>query len=73
VGANLHLRQTLKAMTKRESAEVFYPRIEFCTDNGAMIAYVGCLRLMAGRREPLVIKARARWSLEQLESVSTSA
>jgi N6-L-threonylcarbamoyladenine synthase len=73
VGANLHLRQTLKQMMAAEDGEVFYPRIEFCTDNGAMIAYVGSLRLQAGRHEPLVINARARWSLDELEKISPTA
>jgi len=73
VGANLHLRQTLKQMMAAEGGDIFYPRIEFCTDNGAMIAYVGCLRLQAGRREPLVINARARWSLDELERVPATA
>jgi len=73
VGANLHLRQTLKQMMAAEGGDIFYPRIEFCTDNGAMIAYVGCLRLQAGRHEPLVINARARWSLDELERVPTTA
>jgi N6-L-threonylcarbamoyladenine synthase len=48
---------------------VFYPRHEFCTDNGAMIAYVGYLRLAAGQLEPPVINARARWPLKELAPV----
>ena len=67
VGANLRLRHALKDMMKKEGGELFYPRIEFCTDNGAMIAYAGCLRLQAGKQEPLIINARARWSLNELE------
>ena len=54
----------------REGGEVFYPRIEFCTDNGAMIAFAGCLRLLAGQTEPLVINARARWPLAELAPIS---
>ncbi|MFW2371549.1 MAG: tRNA (adenosine(37)-N6)-threonylcarbamoyltransferase complex transferase subunit TsaD [Gammaproteobacteria bacterium] len=69
VGANLSLRSALKAMMDKEGGELFYPRIEFCTDNGAMIAYVGCLRLQAGQHEPLVINARARWPMDQLHSL----
>ena len=69
VGANLRLRQALKDMMTREGGEVFYPRIEFCTDNGAMIAFAGCLRLQAGQTEPLVINARARWPLTELASL----
>ena len=69
VGANLHLRAGLQAMMEKEGGELYYPRIEFCTDNGAMIAYVGCLRLMAGQTEPLEISARARWPMSELEAV----
>ena len=69
VGANLSLRAELKKMMAKEGGKLFYPRIEFCTDNGAMIAYVGCLRLQAGQHEPLIINARARWPMDQLVSV----
>ncbi|MDH5765384.1 MAG: tRNA (adenosine(37)-N6)-threonylcarbamoyltransferase complex transferase subunit TsaD [Gammaproteobacteria bacterium] len=69
VGANLRLRASLKTMMEKQGGELFYPRIEFCTDNGAMIAYVGCLRLMAGQYEPMVINARARWPMEELETI----
>ncbi len=69
VGANLRLRESLKAMMEKEGGELYYPRIEFCTDNGAMIAYAGCLRLMAGQTEPLEITARARWPMEELGAV----
>jgi len=47
--------------------EVFYPRPEFCTDNGAMIAYAGLQRLKAGQREPLALKVYPRWPINQLE------
>jgi len=69
VGANLSLRAALKEMMEKEGGELFYPRVEFCTDNGAMIAYAGCLRLMAGESEPLVISARARWPMSELPAV----
>ncbi len=69
VGANLHLRQKLKDDCKKLNAEVYYPRPEFCTDNGAMIAYAGMLRLQAGQVDDLAIRTRARWSLEELEVV----
>jgi N6-L-threonylcarbamoyladenine synthase len=62
VGANRLLRQE---MSRRFDGKVFYPRMEFCTDNGAMIAFAGALRLAdaAGATE---IKAQARWSLDTL-------
>ncbi|MCK5002533.1 MAG: tRNA (adenosine(37)-N6)-threonylcarbamoyltransferase complex transferase subunit TsaD [Gammaproteobacteria bacterium] len=69
VGANQHLRQQLAKMMKKEGGELYYPRIEFCTDNGAMIAYVGCLRLMAGENKELSIDARARWPMDELSSI----
>ncbi|MDH5394349.1 MAG: tRNA (adenosine(37)-N6)-threonylcarbamoyltransferase complex transferase subunit TsaD, partial [Gammaproteobacteria bacterium] len=66
VGANQRLRRELAAMAKKEGGEVFYPRVEFCTDNGAMIAYAGCLRLQAGQTEDIKINVRARWPMEEL-------
>ena len=66
VGANLRLRDRLGEMSVSEGATVYFPRIEFCTDNGAMIAYVGCLRLLAGERQPPDIDARARWPINEL-------
>ena len=66
VSANQRLRQRLSQLAKERSVRLYYPRPEFCTDNGAMIAYAGCLRLQAGQGESLAIQARARWSLESL-------
>jgi N6-L-threonylcarbamoyladenine synthase len=62
VGANFHLRETL---TGKFGGRVYYPRLEYCTDNGAMIAVTGALRLSDGA-EPATIYATARWSLESL-------
>lgn len=69
VGANRKLRNALKELGATLNAEVFYPRLEFCTDNGAMIAMAGCLRLQAGQSQSLAIDAKARWSLESLDSL----
>ncbi len=69
VGANKRLRTTLADMIRQLDGELFYPRIEFCTDNGAMIAQVGCFRLMAGETQPLEIDARARWSMQDLKAI----
>lgn len=66
VSANRRLRQRLTQLADERNIQLFYPRPEFCTDNGAMIAYAGCLRLEAGQHEPLAIRARARWLLETL-------
>lgn len=62
VSANQRLRAALSAL----EVEVFYPRPEFCTDNGAMVAYTGWLRLSQGQREGLVIEVRPRWSMMDL-------
>jgi N6-L-threonylcarbamoyladenine synthase len=69
VSANRQLRDKLGAMVKQERAELFYARPEFCTDNGAMIAYAGCQRLLAGQRADLTIQCRPRWPLDTLEPV----
>ncbi|MBS0289016.1 MAG: tRNA (adenosine(37)-N6)-threonylcarbamoyltransferase complex transferase subunit TsaD [Proteobacteria bacterium] len=67
VGANLKLRTTLSLLGEEQGFKVFYPRPLFCTDNGAMIAYAGCQRLIAGEREDLSIHVRARWPLTALQ------
>lgn len=66
VSANRRLRQALREMGEAMGAQVFYPRPQFCTDNGAMIAYAGYQRLRAGELEPAIIRARARWPLNSL-------
>jgi N6-L-threonylcarbamoyladenine synthase len=69
VSANLALRHSLKAMCHKQGVALYFPRLEFCTDNGAMIAYVGCQRLMAGERDDLQVEVRARWSLTEVTSL----
>ncbi len=71
VGANLRLRERLGELMSAQGGRVCYPRPEFCTDNGAMIAYAGYRRLQAGQHEGLSIKAMPRWSLEELQAVET--
>jgi N6-L-threonylcarbamoyladenine synthase len=66
VGANRRLRARMLAMGDRTGTRVAYPRAEFCTDNAAMIALLGCLRLSAGERGDLAIRARARWPMNEL-------
>jgi N6-L-threonylcarbamoyladenine synthase len=66
VGANRLLRERLAQAVARQGAKVFYPRIEFCTDNAAMIAVAGMARLKAGQHESQAIRARAQWDLSQL-------
>ncbi|AMK77383.1 MULTISPECIES: tRNA (adenosine(37)-N6)-threonylcarbamoyltransferase complex transferase subunit TsaD [Methylomonas] len=69
VSANQEIRRQLQQMAAKEGAEIRFPRPEFCTDNGAMIAYAGCQRLMAGQTQNLEIFARPRWPMEQLISL----
>jgi len=66
VGANRRLRARMLAMGERDGVRVVYPRVEFCTDNAAMIALLGHLRLAAGERDDLAIRARARWPMTEL-------
>ncbi len=66
VGANHRLRARMRAMGERRGVRVVYPRGEFCTDNAAMIALLGCLRLEGGQRDDLGIRARARWPMAEL-------
>jgi N6-L-threonylcarbamoyladenine synthase len=69
VSANRRLRQRLEHELKKMHAEVFYARNEYCTDNGAMIAYTGCQRLMAGLSDDLALVIHPRWPLTELTSI----
>ena len=71
VGANVRLRERLGDLMKNEGGRACYPRPEFCTDNGAMIAYAGYRRLQAGQHESLSIRAMPRWSLEELQAADS--
>ncbi len=66
VSANKKLRRDLEISLTKINARVFYARPEFCTDNGAMIAYAGCQRLLAGQDENLAVNVKARWPLNAL-------
>ena len=69
VGANAQLRAALNAAAAKRRYEVFYPELQFCTDNGAMIAFAGAMRL---REEPGAARkeygfgVRPRWPLDEL-------
>jgi N6-L-threonylcarbamoyladenine synthase len=70
VSANRRLREKLKRQMAKLKVAVYYPRPEFCVDNGAMIAYAGYQRLRAGQHDDLSIRVQARWPLESLPSLS---
>lgn len=68
VGANKQLRNTLNDEARRKRFRVYYPELEFCTDNGAMIALAGCLRLQAGTpaKEAGAFAVQPRWPLMEM-------
>ncbi|MDQ7091299.1 MAG: tRNA (adenosine(37)-N6)-threonylcarbamoyltransferase complex transferase subunit TsaD [Methylococcales bacterium] len=66
VSANKQIRASLHAMTLKENAQLYFPRLAYCTDNGAMIAYAGYQRLLAGQHESLEIFAKPRWPINTL-------
>ncbi|MBV8405377.1 MAG: tRNA (adenosine(37)-N6)-threonylcarbamoyltransferase complex transferase subunit TsaD [Gammaproteobacteria bacterium] len=70
VSANRLLRERLSAAAGRAGARVYYPRVEFSTDNAAMIAMAGLKRLEAGQHDGLAIQARAQWPLESLRGLA---
>lgn len=69
VSANRTLRAKLAEMMHKRGGEVFYARPEFCTDNGAMIAYAGMVRLKSGANPELSVSVRPRWPLAELPAV----
>ncbi|CUR53527.1 tRNA N6-adenosine threonylcarbamoyltransferase [Serratia symbiotica] len=69
VSANCILRSKLKIMMKKRNAKIFYPSKKFCTDNGAMIAYVGILRLKNNLNKKLKILVKPRWPLSELFNI----
>jgi N6-L-threonylcarbamoyladenine synthase len=66
VGANVRLRAKLQSMAEKLRGRVYFPRPEFCTDNGAMIAFAGALRLQAGQHEDTAVSVRPRWDMATL-------
>ena len=69
VGANKRLRERLAQMAQRRGGRVAFPRPAFCTDNGAMIAYAGALRLQAGQHEGAAVMVTPRWDMAELPAV----
>ena len=69
VGANQRLRIELGKMATEQNAKVYFPALEYCTDNGAMIAYAGALRLTQGQSDETALDVLPRWSLEALDPI----
>lgn len=69
VGANVRLRRRLRDLADLKRLRLYFPRPEFCTDNGAMVAYAGYRRLAAGQSVSSNIQVRARWPLAELEAI----
>ena len=72
VGANRTLRARLAEAAQKENFRVYFPRLEFCTDNGAMIALAGALRLQAGLHDDASIRVQPRWDLASLPALAVS-
>ena len=70
VSANTKLREKLALETAKLRAQVYYPRPQYCTDNGAMIAYAGAQRLAAGQCDDLTLIVKPRWPLDELPVVA---
>ncbi|MDO4697117.1 MAG: tRNA (adenosine(37)-N6)-threonylcarbamoyltransferase complex transferase subunit TsaD [Pasteurellaceae bacterium] len=70
VSANKQLRADLAELMQQIGGDVFYPRPAFCTDNGAMIAYAGFLRLKNGEHTDLAVQVKPRWPMTELTSIN---
>ena len=69
VGANKRLRAKLQAMAEKRGGRVCFPRPALCTDNGAMIAFAGALRLQAGQHDDAAVRVTPRWDMASLPAV----
>lgn len=72
VSANIALREQLTEFMQSVGGKVYFPRTEFCTDNGAMIAFAGAQRLLAGERQDLAVITKPRWPLAELSALDRS-
>jgi len=70
VSANQRLRGKLEEASAKLGAKVYYPRPAYCTDNGAMIAFAGALRLQAGQADDLRLQIQPRWPLANLDEIA---
>ena len=67
--ANKQLRQSLAELMRQQNGKAFYPQPQYCTDNGAMIAYAGFLRLKNGEHSSLEIDVKPRWNMTELTAI----
>ena len=72
VSANRSLRKKLEKMVADENARLYFPRPEYCTDNGVMIAFAGCQRLLAGETSGLQFNVQPRWPIDELKPVTSA-
>jgi N6-L-threonylcarbamoyladenine synthase len=72
VGANVRLRAKLTRMAEQRGGRVCFPRPALCTDNGAMIAFAGALRLQAGQQDDAQVRVAPRWDMATLSPVATA-
>ncbi|OZB86662.1 MAG: tRNA (adenosine(37)-N6)-threonylcarbamoyltransferase complex transferase subunit TsaD, partial [Thiotrichales bacterium 12-47-6] len=70
VSANQRIRSSLTQLMTSRAGHAFFPRPEFCTDNGAMIAFAGFQRINAGEYSSLDFSARARWPLSEMNRIT---
>ena len=68
VGANKKLREKFKFHSTNENFKVYFPKLEFCTDNGAMIALAGALRTKLSCKNDYKFSVKPRWKLSEIES-----
>ena len=73
VGANKRLRAKLDAIATKRGGRVRFPRPALCTDNGAMIAFAGALRLQAGQHSDAAVSVQPRWDMASLPAVPDTA
>jgi len=71
VSANQHLRERLTQLAQTTALQVFYPQPQYCTDNGAMIAFAGLQRLRAGEHDGEGFETTPRWPLSDLKALKT--
>ena len=70
VGANRRLRERIDYAAKQSGFRVFYPPHDLCTDNGAMVAFAGAIRIAQGQLGALAFNVRPRWELDSLPPIS---